>query len=56
MNDNTRKFLTAGTIEDLNYGVEIEFSDAGNLLNEGSPAYDEDAAEYCLNDNAEDWV
>jgi len=56
MNDNTTKFLENGTIDDLNYGVEIEFSDAGNLHNEGSPAYDEDTAEQCLNENAEDWV
>jgi hypothetical protein len=56
MNDNTVNFLKNGTIDGLNYGVEIEFSDAGNLLNEGSPAYDEDAAESCLNENAEDWV
>ena len=56
MNDNTVNFIRTGTIDDLNYGVEIEFSDAGNLLNEGSPAYDEDAAESALNDNAEDWL
>ena len=56
MNDNTVNFVKNGTINDLNYGIEIEFSNAGNLLNEGTPAYDEDAAESCLNDNAEEWI
>jgi len=56
MNDNTKNFLENGTIDDLNYGVEIEFSDAGNLFNEGVAPYDEETAEEILNENAEDWV
>ena len=56
MNDNTRNFIRTGTIDDLNYGVEIEFSDAGNLFREGVAPYDEDSAEEMLNENAQDWI
>jgi len=56
MNANTLEFLASGTIEELNYGIEIEFSNAGNLANESGPQYDEDDAESSLNDNAVDWI
>ena len=56
MNQNTIDFLKTGTVAELRYGVEIEFSDAGNLAQECGPRYCSDDAEQSLNDNAEDWL